>query len=78
MRVSGTPFSPGLGAFPRTAPVLHVGLCGTDVCPHPCLPEEGQVHILVNNAAVMRCPHWTTEDGFEMQFGVNHLGEVMG
>lgn len=32
--------------------------------------------ILVNNAAVMRCPHWTTEDGFEMQFGVNHLGEV--
>lgn len=36
------------------------------------------MHILVNNAAVMRCPHWTTEDGFEMQFGVNHLGEAAG
>uniref|UniRef100_A0ABI8ARM7 Retinol dehydrogenase 13 n=1 Tax=Felis catus TaxID=9685 RepID=A0ABI8ARM7_FELCA len=35
--------------------------------------EKERVHILINNAAVMRCPHWTTEDGFEMQFGVNHL-----
>ncbi|XP_008708025.2 retinol dehydrogenase 13 isoform X1 [Ursus maritimus] len=41
------------------------------------IEEEGQVHILVNNAAVMRCPHWTTEDGFEMQFGVNHLGHFL-
>ncbi|XP_047568112.1 retinol dehydrogenase 13 isoform X1 [Lutra lutra] len=39
--------------------------------------EEKQVHVLVNNAAVMRCPHWTTEDGFEMQFGVNYLGHFL-
>ncbi|XP_032119046.1 retinol dehydrogenase 13 isoform X1 [Sapajus apella] len=39
--------------------------------------EEQRVDILVNNAAVMRCPHWTTEDGFEMQFGVNHLGHFL-
>lgn len=36
------------------------------------------MHVLVNNAAVMRCPHWTTEDGFEMQLGVNYLGEAAG
>lgn len=36
------------------------------------------MHVLVNNAAVMRCPHWTTEDGFEMQLGVNYLGEAGG
>ncbi|XP_004454233.2 retinol dehydrogenase 13 [Dasypus novemcinctus] len=41
------------------------------------IEEEERVDVLVNNAAVMRCPHWTTEDGFEMQFGVNHLGHFL-
>ena len=36
---------------------------------------EDDIHVLVNNAGIMRCPKWKTEDGFEMQFGVNHLGE---
>lgn len=33
------------------------------------------MHILINNAAVMRCPPGKTEDGFDMQLGVNYLGE---
>jgi len=32
------------------------------------------IDILVNNAGLMAVPQQTTDDGFEMQFGVNHLG----
>lgn len=40
--------------------------------------EEKQVNILINNAGIMMCPHSKTVDGFEMQLGVNHLGESYG
>ncbi|WP_280462186.1 SDR family oxidoreductase [Nocardia carnea] len=40
------------------------------------LGEEGEpIHLLVSNAGVMTPPHrQTTADGFELQFGTNHLG----
>ncbi|MFI6033158.1 oxidoreductase [Streptomyces sp. NPDC051315] len=34
----------------------------------------GRIDLLVNNAGVMAMPYGTTADGFETQFGVNHLG----
>ncbi len=33
-----------------------------------------QVDVLVNNAGLMATPQRQTEDGFELQLGVNHLG----
>ena len=32
------------------------------------------INLLINNAGVMACPLSHTTDGFEMQFGTNHLG----
>ncbi|XP_022818151.1 retinol dehydrogenase 13-like [Spodoptera litura] len=39
--------------------------------------EEPQLHVLVNNAGVMEPPASVTRDGFETQFGVNHLGHFL-
>ncbi|MFD3803906.1 oxidoreductase [Streptomyces sp. NPDC058611] len=36
--------------------------------------RHGNLDLLVNNAGVMALPYGRTADGFETQFGVNHLG----
>ncbi len=33
--------------------------------------------VLINNAGIMMCPYWKTKQGFEVQFGTNHLGHFL-
>lgn len=52
--------------------LLSIKQCAKDI-----LQTEERINILVNNAGIMMCPKSKTEDGFELQFGTNHLGHFL-
>lgn len=41
------------------------------------LAQKNQFDVIIANAGVMACPQGTTADGFETQFGTNHLGHFV-
>lgn len=52
-------------------------LASVRACARRVLARHEAVHILVNNAGVMACPFAKTADGFELQFGTNHVGHFL-
>ena len=63
---------PGADLVPYTADLADLASIA-DVARQMATDFE-RVDVLLNNAGVMSCPEARTSDGFEMQFGTNHLG----
>ncbi|KAK8085088.1 hypothetical protein PG997_006359 [Apiospora hydei] len=40
------------------------------------LSQSSELHILINNAGIMACPPGKTKEGYEIQFGTNHMGHA--
>ncbi|KAJ8290230.1 hypothetical protein GJAV_G00010280 [Gymnothorax javanicus] len=70
------------GAGPEQGEVIikHLDLASLKSVHRFCeeiLKEEPRIDVLINNAGIYQCPYAKTEEGFEMQFGVNHLGHFL-
>src|SRR5258706_14877900 len=46
-------------------------------CADSLLAADKSFDVIISNAGVMACPKGTTVDGFETQFGTNHLGHFV-
>ncbi len=52
-------------------------LTSVRACADKLLAAGKPLDLVINNAGVMACPFSRTADGFEMQFGTNHLGHFV-
>ena len=62
------------GARVETIPLDLASLASIERCADGLHERLDHIDVLVNNAGVMAPPLRRTEDGFELQFGTNHLG----
>jgi NAD(P)-dependent dehydrogenase (short-subunit alcohol dehydrogenase family) len=61
-------------AMPGSTEVRHLDLASLASVREFAAGWDGPIDILINNAGIMIPPHSQTADGFELQFGTNHLG----
>jgi NAD(P)-dependent dehydrogenase (short-subunit alcohol dehydrogenase family) len=64
-------------AMPGTTEVRPLDLASLDSVRAFAADWHGDIHLLINNAGVMIPPLTRTADGFELQFGTNHLGHFV-
>lgn len=66
-----------------TSPRVHLlhldlnSLASVRACAEEFLSKSDTLNILIANAGVMACPEGRTADGFETQFGTNHLAHFL-
>ena len=61
-------------AMPGTTEVRRLDLASLESIRAFAADWHGELSVLINNAGVMNTPLGRTADGFELQFGTNHLG----
>ena len=52
-------------------------LTSVRTCANGFLDDHERLDVLIANAGIMACPFGTSADGFELQFGTNHLGHFL-
>jgi len=52
-------------------------LASVRACADEFRKRSKKLHVIINNAAVMNTPESKTKDGFELQFGTNHLSHFL-
>jgi NAD(P)-dependent dehydrogenase (short-subunit alcohol dehydrogenase family) len=62
------------GPAPEVVALDLADLSSVRACAEKVAASVDRLDVLMNNAGVMAVPLGRTADGFEMQFGVNHLG----
>ena len=62
------------GASLEVVPLDLGSLASVSEAASKILAAHPRIDVLVNNAGIMACPEGKTADGFETQFGTNHLG----
>jgi NAD(P)-dependent dehydrogenase (short-subunit alcohol dehydrogenase family) len=65
------------GADLDVVPLDLASLASVRTAAHVIADSHPAIDVLVNNAGLMGVPEAATEDGFEVQFGVNHLGHFL-
>ncbi len=65
------------GASVEMAEVDLASLASVRACADRLLADGRPLNLLIANAGIMACPQSATADGFETQFGTNHLGHFV-
>ena len=65
------------GAVVEVVPLDLASLASVHALADELVRTESRLDLLINNAGLMAIDHELTEDGFEMQLGVNHLGHFV-